>query len=267
MAKSLSKSKVEWWQGCYLCNPITGCLRRCDYCWAWEMALRFPERHLENLDGIICPDYYPEPFNESVSDPFWPRWRPEQLDAVRRLRKPSKIWMCNTADAFGPWVPSWMLQEMLQVARDCPQHTFLWLTKYPERLREFNPWPKNCLVGATVTDFQAFLASCFDLEKVDATTKFLSMEPLLSWPDNHQYTEAIQRVNAIGNATVLHTGGISWVVTGPCNGRLAKRYPCKAEWLNDIADACDIAGVPLFEKRECARLITDRPLRKEFPWR
>uniref|UniRef100_A0A6M3KWB8 Radical SAM superfamily protein n=1 Tax=viral metagenome TaxID=1070528 RepID=A0A6M3KWB8_9ZZZZ len=263
MAKSLSKSKVEWAQGWLLCNAITGCLRRCDYCWAWDMALRFPERYLAN-DNLIR--FGPSEAETGWGkDPFAPRWWPEQLDAVRRLRKPSRIWMCNTADAFGPWVPSLMLQEMLQVARDCPQHTFLWLTKYPGRLREFNPWPSNCLVGATVTDFQTFLASCFELEKVDAVTRFLSLEPLLGWPDNQRYAKAIQRADAIGTASALHQGGISWVITGPCNGRLAKKYPCKAEWLNSIAAACDIAKVPVFEKKECRRLVTRRELRKEFP--
>lgn len=251
----LSTSKVEWMRGGRICNAITGCLRRCDYCWAWDQTKRWPERYLANKKEI-CGELSDEEFAryEPWHDPFFPRWWPESLQAVYRLRKPTAIWMVNMGDAFGPWVPDWMIQDMLQVAKDCPQHTFYWLTKFPERLPDFNPWPDNCWVGATATDEQSFRDAVAALSKVQATTKYLSMEPLLGWPNNFVSTPSI----------LLEDSGISWVITGPCNGRLAKQYSCKAEWLQDIADACTAASVPLFEKKECGRWLK-RPLRKEFP--
>jgi len=153
-------------------------------------------------------------------------------------------------ELFGPWVPSEMIEGVLDVVRSCPQHRFYFLTKYPERLPEFNPWPENAWIGATATDRQTALHAMSCLSYVEALVKYLSLEPLL---------ESIATVMA-----VYGTDGISWVITGPLNGKLARQHPCNPRWLDEVAVVCVAGGVSLYEKPECARIL-DRSLIQEWP--
>lgn len=273
MAKGLNRTRIEW-----VANPdgstpgfsssyITGCLKRCDYCYAWGLANgRLREMYLANHSGAFGSRMiyangqvnYSELPNPDPTDPFWPRWWPNRLEAIRRRKKPAGIFMVGMGDAFGPWVPSWMINEMIQVARDCPQHRLYFLTKFPERLVEFNPWPDNCWVGATATTNEDLSKTWDALDCTEAAIKYLSIEPLLEpivqYPGDHRQFAAL-----------LSDCGISWVILGPCTGKLRAKYPCEQSWLQGIEAACDIAGVPVFEKDAVATIIKARPLRREFP--
>ena len=68
-----------------------------------------------------------------------------------------------------------------------------------------------------------------DLRSTGAKVKFLSLEPLLS---------------ALPN---LALNGIDWVIVGGESGPAAR--PMKKEWVRDIRDNCEIAGVPFFFKQ------------------
>ena len=46
-------------------------------------------------------------------------------------------------------------------------------------------------------------------------------------------------------------------------GRLRMSKP-KIEWIKEIVDAADKAGIPVFEKNNLSALL-NRPLRQEFP--
>lgn len=54
-----------------------------------------------------------------------------------KWRDPRGIFVCSMSDAFGPFVTDAMLDRMFAVAALCPQHRFLWLTKRPERMRQY----------------------------------------------------------------------------------------------------------------------------------
>jgi len=61
----------------------------------------------------------------------------------------------------------------------CPYHRFYLLTKRPENLIKFSPFPPNCFVGVSVTNQEMFDNAIHYLKMVDAKVKFLSFEPLL----------------------------------------------------------------------------------------
>ena len=68
-----------------------------------------------------------------------------------KRRRPSKIFVCDCGDLWGEWVPNEWIEEVLKVVKKCPQHTFQFLTKNPQRYLDFEPLPDNSWAGTTVT--------------------------------------------------------------------------------------------------------------------
>jgi protein gp37 len=55
------------------------------------------------------------------------------------------------ADLFGKWVPADWIESVLEVARDNQQWNFLFLTKFPIRMADFD-YPPNAWLGTTVDE-------------------------------------------------------------------------------------------------------------------
>jgi ParB/RepB/Spo0J family partition protein len=152
---------IEWARWSW--NPVTGCLHDCPYCYARDIAQR----------------YYPQKFEPSIV--------PEQLAASLLGSPPPEaaqdtgyknIFTCSMADLFGNWVPKEWIEEVLSVVREAKQWNFLFLTKFPQRLREFS-FPRNARIGTTV-DLQARVANPERaMRQVDAAVKWVSIEPLI----------------------------------------------------------------------------------------
>jgi len=114
----------------YTWNPATGCLHGCSYCFAERIAKRFSG-------------------SKAFPDGFKPRFHPERLGEPLKIKKPSVIFVSDMGDLFGDWVPEKCITEVLGVVGECPQHTFLFLTKNPKRYKRFN-FPKNAWLGTSV---------------------------------------------------------------------------------------------------------------------
>ena len=159
-----TNTDIEWAQWSW--NPVTGCKHDCSYCYARDIAER----------------------SEAFPQKFVPTFLPERLGAPRRTHLPDRatqnvayrnVFTCSMADLFGKWVPAVWIEAVLQAVRDAPRWNFLFLTKFPVRLREFNPFPDNAWVGTTV-DAQARVANAEKaFAAVEAPVKWLSCEPLL----------------------------------------------------------------------------------------
>jgi protein gp37 len=52
-------------------------------------------------------------------------------------KKPQRIFVCSMTDLFGEWVTDEWLDKVFAIAALCPQHTFIVLTKRPERMRDY----------------------------------------------------------------------------------------------------------------------------------
>jgi ParB/RepB/Spo0J family partition protein len=152
---------VEWARGTH--NPLTGCQHNCPYCYAREIAERiYPEKFepVLHLDRLIAP--YTTPV-------------PALADADTSYRN---VFMCSMADMFGQWVPTEWIETILDTVRENPQWNFLFLTKFPIRMAEFE-YPDNAWLGTTV-DLQARVKNAERaMRKVKAKVKWLSLEPLL----------------------------------------------------------------------------------------
>jgi len=237
----MNKTPIEWalnpdgTQG-YTWNPITGCLNGCPYCYARKLAnTRLMTRYLNNQKVAADNANLPE-FEKAINDPFYPRFWEDRLTQVSPDQKPRGIFTCDMSDLFGIGIPEYWTQSVLWHIDNCPQHRFYLLTKQPQNLIKFSPFPDNCWVGVTATNKPMYNRAIEELGKAEATVKYLSFEPLLgnvAWCEQEGLYEDLRET------------GINWVIIGA----QTKPYkPPKIEWVKEILEACDKAGIPVFLK-------------------
>lgn len=157
---------IEWAQ--YSWNPITGCLHDCVYCYARDIALS------KRTEKVF-------PFG------FEPTLHPLRLLAPHGTKPPKEaahdtryrnVFTGSMADIFGRWVPAEWIEAVLAQVKSSPQWNFLFLTKFPNRMAEFDI-PSNAWLGTSV-DLQVRVAAAEKaFAKVKAPVKWLSIEPML----------------------------------------------------------------------------------------
>ena len=253
----MNRTKIEWCQnpGCsegYTWNPITGCLHDCSYCWARGLANgRLKSRMLANTDHAPTQNT-----GDAIwqVDPFYPRLWKERLRNVSYSETQRGIFVCSMGDLFGPTLPPDWTGAVLEQCRRHPDDRFYLLTKQPQNLAKWSPFPDNCWVGVSVTNAQEQSDAYVGLCRIEAAVKYLSYEPLLS--------------NVAMESQFLLDAGISWLILGA----QTKPYIApKIEWVEEIVGAADAAGIPVFLKDSLDDLLgwKYRPdmihLRQEMP--
>ena len=204
-------------------------------CWARSMAKRFPQ---------------------VAGGDFQPRFHPQRLEEPLHWRSPRRVAVCFMGDLFGDWqrveavedrpkVKEWDMAEVrrqiLALVRKCPQHTFLFLTKAPQNLAKWNPWPDNAWVGASACDADSFFWAYHHLRSVEAKTKWISLEPLLGPPNKGHLLAACEVIN--------------WLVIGAQSGPGAVKP--RKEWVYEIAGAAVRAGIPIWFKENLRKLYPE----------
>lgn len=200
----MNRSNIEWTQ--FTSNPVRGkCKHACPYCYAERIRKRFGQ---------------PEEMS----------WHAEELFRIEARKKPAVIFMGSMYDLFGEWVPESYIHWILDTAKNCPQHTFLFLTKNPKRYTDFD-FPDNCWTGATVTNMSSWYP----------TTKrsFVSLEPLM--------------MQLPAAAVPMIVGAM----TGP--GAVTP----KKEWVEHILK---YTRQPVFLKNNLLQIFPDLPQLRELPW-
>jgi len=275
----VNKTSIEWvknpdgTQG-YTVNSKTGCLNHDNGlckgggfpCYAYRLANgRLKERYLanKNWDTRTPKDYdgYPN------LDPFYPRWWPEKLEQIRRRRKPAGIFLDDMSDWMGDYWPEGWTRQELQVIQDCPQHRIYTLTKQPQNLPAWSPFPDSCWVGVTCTSRRMINHTLPYLMHIGAPVIYLSLEPFLAWDDFSAPVTADRFLDA----------QVDWVIIGACTGTKANLWEYnhlvlndslklmpwdgrwtlqpKIEWVREIVEACDKAGIPVFLKNNLKPLL------------
>lgn len=217
-------NNIEW--AMYSWNPITGCKHNCPYCYARDIAERFYEQKFE---PTFLPDRLAAPFNTKV--PY---------EAAHNIGH-KNVFTCSMADLFGRWVPSDWIQAVLDTVAKAPQWNFLFLTKFPIRMAEFE-FPDNAWVGTSV-DCQARVKNAEDaFRKVNAKVKWLSCEPLL---EPLQFTSLEM---------------FSWIVLGGASKstQTPEWRPPRA-WINSIEQQAHEVGCMVYEKTNLLERIKEYP--------
>lgn len=202
----MNPTKIEW--ATHTWNPVTGCRHGCPYCYARRIARRFGKT--------------------AAARAFEPEFHPERLGQPLKRHKPARIFVCSQADLFGRWVPADWIRAVVDVARQAPQHTFVFLTKAPMRLL-LPDFPDNCWVGVSTPTQQALNRAAWLLPEVKASVRFVSAEPLL------------EPLSLRAAAFRLH-----WLIIGAETGPGAPPPPRRLA--ADLAHQADEQGVPVFLK-------------------
>ncbi len=249
-------------------NPITGSLGDCPNPNARKLAntrLRHIYMSDESSDKFITVEPH-SPLN--MPDPFYPRFWPERLEDAWDIyggKPPRGIFVCDMSDLFGVGIPEKWTGDVLDVIRFNKRDRFYLLTKQPQNLAKFSPFPDHCYVGVSATDDKSWLEAVHYLTNfVEAKVKFVSFEPLLghiSTGEMGMFTSLISSVDwlIIGSQTCKSYWEL--VAMYPDDTERIMKYgkswtfQPKIEWVQEIVEAADKAGIPVFLKKNLEPLI------------
>ncbi len=239
-----ANSAIEWTESSW--NPLTGCTKvspGCKHCYAETMSKR--------LLAMGQPNY---------RNGFKLTLHENAVELPLHWKKPQTIFVNSMSDLFHKDVPASFIHRVFDVMVATDWHCFQILTKRPERLLKLSPelpWRSHIWMGVSV-ESEPYMKRIDLLRETEAKVKFLSLEPLL------------------GPLPNLNLEGIDWVIVGGESG--AKARPMNPEWVTDIRDQCNRAGVKFFfkqwggkNKKKAGRLLDGRtwddmpkrPARKE----
>jgi protein gp37 len=219
---NFTNENIDWAKWSW--NPVTGCKTGCPYCYARDIATRFstfePTEHMHRLAG---------PKLTKI---------PEKLKDEPGI---NNVFVCSMADLFGEWVPEEWVQHVFNACRDNPKWTYIFLTKNPSRLAQYE-WADNWWVGTTV-DCQSRVAPAeAAFENVRAKVRFVSLEP---------FNEKI---------SFTHLDRFNWVIIGGrSKSSKMKAFQPESRWVERVVYQARKAECQIYFKPN----LEYRP--KEYP--
>lgn len=211
-----TQTAIEWTEQTW--NPTVGCTKvspGCKHCYAEGMAAR--------LQAMKTPGY--EKGFELVM-------LPQRLQDPLKRKLPTTYFVNSMSDLFHEDVSFSFIDKVFEVISESKQHTFQILTKRGVRMAEYfqgKAAPDNAWIGVSVEDRQYGVPRIDFLRHIDASIRFLSVEPLLE------------------DVGELNLSGIHWVIVGGESGPKAR--PMQPHWVDAIREQCEAAGVAFFFKQ------------------
>jgi protein gp37 len=214
----MQDTNISWAQKSW--NPVLGCSRLtsgCEKCYAEAISLRFRHTPLPWTAKNAAVDV---------------QLKPHKLREPYALKTPSRIFVNSMSDLYHEQIPDAYIQRVFGVMIDCPQHTFMVLTKRSARMARWpGPWPTHIWQGVSIENRRE-LGRLDHLRACGAQVKFLSLEPLL---------EDLGKINL---------NGVSWII---CGGESGPGYrTMEHAWARSILEQCLDAGVPMWFKQSAA---------------
>jgi protein gp37 len=253
-----TQTSIEWCTTTW--NATTGCDRisvGCDHCYALTLAKRLKAM------GVAKYQYDGDPRTSGPG--FGVTLHKDVLLEPLGWRKPRTVFVNSMSDVGHARIPVAFLARMWAIMALTPAHTYQVLTKRPERLarllsdEEFRvdlvntaiedlvkdrpdlrdsfpagsggpfTWPvPNVWVGTSI-ESDHYVRRADALRAIPATTRFLSLEPLL------------------GPLPSLDLAWIDWVIAGGESG--PGHRPVDLDWVRDLRDRCGERGIAFFFKQ------------------
>ncbi len=202
-------------------NPVNGCNIGCSYCYARNINRRFH----------ITPDFSVPEFIE------------KRLKRIAK-KKPSNFLMTSMSD-FSGWTPEWR-NKVFSAMENNPQHTYLFLTKQPDRIN-FTTHLPNVWMGVTITNIS-------DIDRIHALQNyvkcpnyFLTFEPLF------------------GDVGKIDLDNIGWIVIGTETGNRKGKITARAEWIANIVHQAKKKHIPIFMKSRLLDIVGEENMIQELP--
>jgi protein gp37 len=241
-----------WDLGWKIVSGCTRCSEGCRNCWALAMEKRFHK----GVEGTI-------------------EVHPERLSVPLKRKKPTVWSLWN--DLYHSHVTDDFKIQAYRMMEDCPQHTFLILTKRPHLMQAFlstvidyfnieitdRPLAfPNIWHGLTVCNQQEADEKIPVFLQIPGK-KFLSIEPCLGEIDISFYLTHV--MGATYREDKIHHP-VDAVILGSETGPRAR--PMELNWARSVRDQCENAGVPFFLKhinKKDGRMLDGR-YHNDLPW-
>lgn len=222
-----TNANVDWAK--YTWNPITGCIHDCDFCYARDIALRYyPQGFAATFypNRLLAPEATPLPTGVPLDS-----WH-------------TRVFTGSMGDLFALAFDEEMVRAVLRVMAANPQWTYLVLTKYPAGLTKYE-FPPNVWVGTTLVNQAHVRAAETAMANVDATVKWVSIEPLLG-PIKFERPELFDW----------------WVIGAQSKTWKVREVQPEAEWVYELLIQAARAGVEVFMKDNVRFWIKRSPQRR-----
>ena len=242
-------------------SPITGCTPcspACENCWAQSLAERFPQTH---AGKEICHDGEARPvaFSQIVI-------HSDRLKKPLSWDIPQVVFVCPRSDLFHEDVPDEQIFDIFNIMEQASQHTFLVLTKRPERMCDVlggisgaglsAPGLPNVYLGVTAWDQLSWDVLVNWLFTVPAAGYWVSLEPLLG---PIQVAQLGRRILPWVDQIIIGCEQVN----GHREGRLMERW-----WAENIQHDCDKYGVNCYLKQTATdgKVYQHAPQPHELAW-
>lgn len=241
-------NKIGWCDRTF--NPAIGCNNNCEYCYARGIAKRFKKSmaiketvyRAEKLD-LITPSQLLIEGDKIIDslDKFQPMFLHSQFEK-RFPKKPQRIFVGSMSEIYY-WNNRWMT-NVLDKIELYPQHTFIFLTKFPEIYSMFM-FPDNCWLGITITNSKDAYSEFRIAPENKDHIFFVCIEPMLDYIP----------IDCIDYA--------DWVIIGAETGNRKGKIIPKNYWVEAIVSYCRDNCIPLYLKDSLKKIY---PVEiKEFP--
>ena len=233
MNKRLSKTGIEYLTHAW--NFMSGCTNGCPYCWARPITNRFKDRYPNGFEPTVYPEALLSPLYLKKPSIIGCAFMGDLFDDAIDPNMPTSVTFPN-----GQRITNCHLSSVLRdIIQKCPQHRFLVLTKQPQNLLNWSPFPENCWVGVTVTTIEQLRPAIWELADIQASLRYISFEPLLE--------SVISQV-----LPAEWDDCINWLIIG---AQTRPYRPPQIEWVQEIVEAADRAGIPVFLKDNLLELV------------
>ncbi len=277
----MSKTKIEWAD--LTINPIIGCSKcspGCANCYAEKMAIR-----LAGHSGKVGERYQSVVWLFPECGHGWNGSTVVDYSCFDHLPKnPARIFVGSMGDVFHHSVKDATIHEIVSRAKREFRHTFLFLTKRAERMRDVLSGVGNVgniWAGVTVCNQAEADEKVPILLSTPAAKRFVSVEPMLGPVDLTQLpgdelaggntaeknalTGKLFIVGNCGQSSQMFNGKrLDWVICGGETGPGARSMD--VEWARDLLFDCRLHGVPFFFKKMSGKAPTpDDLMVREVP--
>jgi protein gp37 len=249
-------TKIEWTD--IVWNPITGCSKisaGCLNCYAETIANRFwGDRQFSDV-----------------------QFHPERLEYPLKWKKPCRVFVNSMSDLFHHKVTDEQIEQIFEVMKQTPQHTYQVLTKRPERMMEWvNSWytEQGSELGADYRDLPPFeniwLGVSTEnqreankripyLRHTHAAVRFLSCEPLLDKIELFEVDGEVSKAMAemYPEEMLFPADVIDWIIIGGESGNQARQ--CHLDWVRSLVQQCQSVDIPVFVKQLGKNAIGSSP--------
>lgn len=252
------KTGIEWTDATW--NPVTGCTKvsqGCKHCYA--------DREWPRMTKLVKA-YEGRDFSDVMT-------HGDRLDQPIRWVRPRMIFVNSMGDLFHEAVPDEFIDMVFGVMWAClynrkgnPGHVFQVLTKRAGRMRDYmsedrrEAWARAAVMHGGGIDPDGIWDQVMDTEgphqriwlgvsaedqetaderiplllQTQGAVRFVSMEPLLG---------PVKFSHFLG----ANGQGLDWIIAGGESGPNAR--PMHPEWVREIRDQCETAGVPFLFKQ------------------